>query len=89
MARLNAFFAELIPTISRLRLARRLRVLTQTGSFSRLLSVVNQRVRDGPLSSCVRKEQGRYPSVTNQLRAPRPSGRNRSAERKGIENVYR
>ena len=66
MARLNAFFAELIPTISRLRLARRLRVLTQTGSPARLLSVVNQRVRDGPLSSCVRKEQGRYPSATNQ-----------------------
>ena len=78
MARLSAFFAELIPTISRLRLARRLRVLTQTGSPGRLLSVVNQRVRDGPLSSCVRKEQRRYPSATNQLRARQPLGRNRS-----------
>ena len=37
MARLNAFFAELIPTISRLRWARRLRGLTQTGSPGRLL----------------------------------------------------
>ena len=61
MARPNAFFPELIPTISRLRWARRLRGLTQTGSPGRLLSVVNQRVRDGPLSSCVRKEQEDIP----------------------------
>ena len=42
MARFNAFFAELIPTISRLRLARRSRGLTQTGASGRLSPVTGQ-----------------------------------------------
>ena len=57
MLRLTRFFPRHFPTNSWLRL----RGLTQTGSSGRLLSVVNQRIRDGPLSNCVRKDQEDIP----------------------------